>query len=152
MNEMYLTPEDCKIAENNGIPEHVVRDRFYNKFWSKRRALSEPYKPRPKTHLKYAEALKESGVKRSLFYHRVRDGWTEEKAATTPVMTREETIKRMLETSKQNTRITKDIRALAEANGIPKGTLEQRVYKYGKDPIKAATEPVKSQFNWRKNG
>lgn len=138
MNEKYLTPEDFAIAESNGIPKVNVTARIRGG-WSKKRAITVPYKPRPKTHLKYTEQLKENGIGSNLFYARLGQGWSEEEAASTPKLTQQE---RLLRANKGRV-IPKEIKELAEKNGIGIYTLRQRIGQYGWDPKKAATEPIR---------
>lgn len=145
-----LYESDFEIAEKNGIPRKNAYSRYYSLGWSKKRAITEPHRPRPKTHLKYKEQLEANGISTNIFYARLSYGWSEEKAANEPIMTREERTKRMLQVRHKDKRISDEIKELAEKNGIPLQTLRQRVYKYNKDPYLAATEPLKTQFRWRK--
>lgn len=85
----YLTPEDYKIAESNGIPKKLAYQRFYLEDWSAERAITQP---RQRNISKWVEIAKRNGISKSTFYHRVskRMGWSPYKAATTPVNKRGE--------------------------------------------------------------
>ena len=155
MNSYYLTDEDFKTAEANGIPNGIVYNRFYTYGWKKEKALTETYRPRPKTHVKYKEELKKSGVNLNTFYMRIGRGWDAERAATEPTMTKKEAAayasKVRIANQNPNKKIiiTPEVKATAEKNGIPLGTLRTRIYRYKWSVQRAMTEPVHSRFNWR---
>jgi hypothetical protein len=139
----YLTPDDFKKAEQNGIPEERVKQRFYSQHWSKERAITQPYKPLENKWDKYKDRCV---VKRNTFYQRVGAGWTEEEAASTPPLPNGVTYN-------SQRMIPEDIKDLAEKNGIKYGTLYHRIHTYKWSPEDAATIPVGTKRpNRRKKG
>ena len=44
----YITPEDFKIAEENGIPEYVVTTRVIKLGWDIDRAITKPAREKRK--------------------------------------------------------------------------------------------------------
>jgi hypothetical protein len=77
----HLSPEDYETAEQNGIPRVLAFYRFYNRGWSKERAITQPLKERKYLWNQYKNI---SVVTRTGFYYRVSQGMSPEKAATTP--------------------------------------------------------------------
>jgi hypothetical protein len=81
---MYLTPEDYEIAIKNGISKRTAYKRFYELFWTKERAITEPVR-KSKVSLDphwYAIALS-NGISDSCFRYRMKKKWPLELAATT---------------------------------------------------------------------
>lgn len=78
----YLSPDDLKIAESNGISGAAAKQRMYQYGWSKRRAITETLKERPGLWKHYKDIAVVSDVS---FYLRIKKGMTPEEAATTPV-------------------------------------------------------------------
>ena len=84
----YITPEDFKVAEANGLDRQLVHSRVYHRGWSVQRAITQPVKEkRPKRDWKYLhKRLEENGIPLSTFYTRVNQlGMTSEKASSMPV-------------------------------------------------------------------
>lgn len=138
-----LTKDDIAIARSNGISYDNAYNRYYNLFWDKERAITEPVKPKNGLWTKYRELAEANGVKAACFLNRVKMyGMTPEQAATTPTMTKAE-IARMVSKKRQyKAKITKEIRERAEANGISYARLGQRVYRLKWDIERACTEPI----------
>lgn len=134
----YLTPEDLKIAEKNGISKNRAMARFYNDGWSKRRAITQPIQK--KKHLKEHRIIAQSnGIASDTFYSRVHDGWSIEDACSKPIGYKRPCKKK----------ITDEQLAIAAANGIKPATVWNRVKNLFWPIDKAITKPVNQKFNWR---
>jgi hypothetical protein len=130
---IYITPEEYAIGESNGISERRVYARVNYDNWSIERAITEPLKKNKYKILfdEWKPVCDKNGVSYETFRKRMaKKNMTPEKAAA----------------KIPEPKITDEHKALAAQNGIPEGTLEQRVYSYRWDPMKAATDPVKTQF------
>lgn len=142
----WLTEEDYEIAKANGISKNNLRQRYYDYGWDKERARTEKVKPRVgKLWLQYKDICAQNNVDASLFGTRVlQHGWTPERAANTPRMTREERTKILhsARRRKWDERKSEHLR-LAEENGISYNVWYRRTKFLGWDPEKAATIPVK---------
>lgn len=144
MEDMYLSPEDYKIAEKHGISRDVAYTRFYRYNWSKQRAITTPVEKRDKVRSKWRKVATRNGISARVFDDRVRAGWSFERAATTPVLSREEVIQ--INRKAKCKVFTIDQIETAKKNGIPYGTALARVRKYGWTVQKAITVPVDTRF------
>jgi hypothetical protein len=137
----YLTEEDYARAASNGISRAMAYNRYYRcKGYDLERALTEPpgtYKrstPNMQAWEEWAPIAELNGISRQCFYNRLnarKREWTPEEAARTPIG------------STRFTRISPEIYALAEKNGIPIQTLRTRVSNQHWTPYRAATEKVR---------
>lgn len=86
----YLTPEDYKVAERNGIRYLVAYKRFYEYGWDKEKTITHPIiKSQGDRVRKYSDELmqqaKDNGISDNLFYRRINKlGWTPERASIEP--------------------------------------------------------------------
>ncbi len=125
----YITPEDYKEAESNGIDKTLLEQRVRIYGWDIERAI----KTKNKRHLLSDEALRkasELGIDRSTVFARMRLGWSEEKAISTPL---------------GNTRrkvFPKWVYETADKYGISYSTVYNRVHR-GWGLVRACTERVK---------
>lgn len=142
--DLYLTDEDFKTAEANGISYENAYARFYNYGWVKKDAITKPVLRRD-LWINHKEECEKNGINRSTFLSRVRKGLPPEKAASLPVAS----FGQKLEPEKHPTKISKEMKELATKNGISYNTFSIRVYKYKWDVLKAATTPIKTQFRRR---
>jgi hypothetical protein len=137
----YLTEDDYKQAELNGINRTLLYRRFYTDGWSKEDAINRPkYVPPYTGWSDYKKLAKEHGVSRSLYHYRFKNlGMTPEEAATTPKLT-----------CGRKRYFTKEQEETAKANGISYNNLYHRVFEH-KWPIeRAMTEPInkRSRGQW----
>lgn len=88
-----LTQDHFKIASKNGIPENTVKHRVSKLKWDIEKAIT--VKPIKKKN-KYLDLARQNGIKESTFWSRVNQGWTQEKASTTPVLSRKQCMQRAL--------------------------------------------------------
>ena len=80
----YITPEDFKIAEENGIPEYVVTTRVRKLGWDIDRAITKPVRGKRKFTEEEIKIMKENGLDRSAVAYRLGLGWSLEQALTKP--------------------------------------------------------------------
>lgn len=124
----YLTPNDYKTAEQNGISKHNANQRFYVYDWSVERTITEPLKSRTDVWNQYKD---KSVVSLSTFRRRLKNGMSPELAASTPTDKGEKLCKANIQR--------------AEKNGICMETLKARIYSYHWSVEKAVTFPVDVQ-------
>ena len=129
-----LTEEHYKIAEQNGLPRHLVRQRFYVG-WDIERAITKP-KGNQGYLRKMQEQARKNGIELSLqgILDRKTKGWTNERIVTTPKYEKANSMKTYIE--------------LAAGNGIGKNTFCGRLQR-GWDKTRAATEPVRMEHRRR---
>ncbi|MCW6075494.1 hypothetical protein LAV44_09155 [Clostridium sporogenes] len=143
--DYYITPEEYKIAENNGISKANVEQRIRAYGWSKKDALEIPVKKRGIIPKKYKEMCKKNNIPIGTFYNRLYGlKWSMEKAATEEIMD--------METKAQNfvNRLRKyplEWIEKAKKNGISEYNFRRRVREYNWSYEKAATTPVKEVRN-----
>ena len=80
----YITPEDIKIAEENGIPEYVVTTRVRKLGWDVDKAITKPVRAKRKFTKEEIKTMEENGVDRNTASCRLKWGWTLEEALTKP--------------------------------------------------------------------
>jgi hypothetical protein len=125
----YLTDEDYKIAESNGISKKLAYIRFY-RGWSKQKAITKKVNEKQDLWLKYRDVCV---VSYATFYLRIQNGMSPELAAKTPAMRR---------VVSESTKLTPEVIKTAEQNGISYNALAARVYQYKWSVLKAMTEPI----------
>ena len=80
----YITPEDFKIAEENGIPEYVVTTRVRKLGWDVDKAITKPVRAKRKFTEEQIKTMEENGVDRNTVSCRLKWGLTLEEALTKP--------------------------------------------------------------------
>ena len=80
----YITPEDFKIAEENGIPEYVVTTRVRKLGWDVDKAITKPVRAKRKFTKEEIKTMEENGVNQNIAANRMYWGWTLEEALTKP--------------------------------------------------------------------
>jgi len=98
--DYYLSPEDYKKAEKNGISKQLLDDRFYQKNWNKKRAVSQPRRD-PNKHRKYIQRAKNNGINLNTYRLRVARGWSMQDASTEPPTSKKERINRVVKASRK---------------------------------------------------
>lgn len=127
MDEFYLTPEDYRIAELNGIDSKNLHQRFAILGWSKKKATTQPLHQK-KYDRKILLIANSNGISDALFRIRVREyGWNIHDASTIPP------------------RKIDNFMKIAVSNGIDKNTYYARVYA-GWSKEDASTIPADSRF------
>lgn len=101
--EDRLTTEDYQIAKSNGISANNASNRFYDLFWSKERAITEPVKKRvwKDERAPYRKRAVENGISKNTFNQRVHLGWDYERACTEPVQSVEDKMKVLIEKNRK---------------------------------------------------
>jgi hypothetical protein len=133
-----LTEEDYRVAEQNGICRKTLYTRFYIHYWNKEDALTRPVRKQSKTE--WRSKCKELGIVNLMTYdNRLRYGWDEEKAATTPPMTREQIAE---QNRKRNRKYPDWVYKAMDDNGISQKTFTSRVNKNKWTVKEACTVPV----------
>jgi hypothetical protein len=149
--------EWLKLAEQNGISPAAYNRRINESGWSRKKAATEPIKSRDDRE--WSKIAVQNGIHRDTFYYRVDQCfWTPEEAATTKPMPTEQIIEKATGLLKEyraieHERLFKDKNnlfkatpqhfAIAEGNGISKGTVKSRIYKLGWTIQEAITVPVR---------
>ena len=80
----YITPEDFKIAEENGIPEYVVTTRVRKLGWDVDKAITKPVRAKRKFTKEEIKTMEENGVNQNIAANRMYWGWNLEEAITKP--------------------------------------------------------------------
>lgn len=91
----YITPEEYIIASNNGISRDLVNKRVRSYGWNKLKAITIAPKPVKKYSKEIIELAESNGISIDVFYSRVKYGWSQERAATELINSREEIISKM---------------------------------------------------------
>lgn len=145
----YITPEEFKIAEKNGISKKLLINRVRNLAWEKERAITE--KPGQRRKLKsWIEIAEKNGICEGTFLNRIKKlKWDFEKASTKPVTNRKKFIRELAENQRK---YPKEIIKLAEKNGISYYTFQARVTRLKMNMYDAATMPVMTKSEVSKKG
>lgn len=122
----YLTDADFETAKKNGINKELAKSRVYVHGWSVERAITQPHLSKIKSRDALNRAIA-NGIKPDTFWSRLRSGWDEEKAITTP-------------TQGINSKLDPDDVELASLYGVSRQTLLRRINK-GWDLESAITTP-----------
>lgn len=140
--EYYITPEEYAIAEQNGICRSTLEFRIRNLAWGKEEAIKRRPKRQCTERREWQGVAIKNGITRSTFYERVKRGWDMEVAATTPTLSRSETLKRMNE--KQNRKFTDEQLRVARSLGISNKRLYARTVTLGWSKERAVSTPIMS--------
>ena len=80
----YITPEDYKIAEENGISKDTLLCRVRKLGWDVDKAITKPVREKRKFTKEEIKTMEENGVDRNTASCRLKWGWTLEEALTKP--------------------------------------------------------------------
>lgn len=142
--DYYISPEEYTVAAANGITPKLLNHRVRELGWDKKRAMATPVrKMTDRSH--WRKMAEQNGISYKTFTSRIYMGWTEERAATTPLPSPEEVRQNALRASEKARAHPEEYIQLAEQNGIPYATFQQRVTRLKWDYERAATEPVWSR-------
>ena len=78
----YITPEDFKIAEENGISKDTLLSRVRKLGWDIDKAITKPVRAKRKFTEEEIKMMEENGVNRNIVAGRRYWGWTLEEAIT----------------------------------------------------------------------
>lgn len=117
--DFYITPEEYKLATENGIGKVALENRIRKLGWDKERALTQPTQKKI-DNSKWYPIAEANGISRKLFLSRInKNKWSPEKAATEPVRY----------TSERNRKYSDEIYEILEVNGISKELFYDRMRK-----------------------
>ena len=80
----YITPEDFKIAEENGISKSTLISRVRKLGWDVDKAITTPVRVKRKFTEEEIKTMEENGIDRDVAAGRMYWGWTLEEAITKP--------------------------------------------------------------------
>ena len=80
----YITPEDFKIAEENGISKGTLIMRVRRQGWDVDKAITKPVRVKRKFTEEEIKTMEENGIDRNTASCRLKWGWTLEEALTKP--------------------------------------------------------------------
>lgn len=124
-NDYYITPEDFKRAEGNGISNDTLRQRVYSYGWPKEKAITKPASNG--TGWKdYKDIAEEYGICYRTFVDRRKRGLDPYEAATKPVMKKSDSIS-LARASKTDTVFIDEQVRRAKQNGVSREILWDRV-------------------------
>lgn len=131
IDSYYISDEDFKTAEANGIKACTVRGRVYNLGWSVERAITEPVKCKQRYCDKIRSIAESNGIPRPLLYIRIAQyKMSPYEASTRPISKR------------KNPHETEEVVRTYESNGITKGAFRWRM-ENGWSLEKAMTTPLR---------
>lgn len=139
-SDYYITPEDFKRAEENGISNERLRQRVYGAGWPKEKAITKQIS-KGTGWKEYKDIAGEHGICYRTFADRRKRGMDPYEAATKPVMDSSESIK-IARASKTDTVFTDDQVQRAKRNGISRELLWCRVRCWKWDIEEAINTPV----------
>lgn len=102
---MFLSKEDYKIAEKNGISKEILEHRFYDKSWEAVKARSQKISIQKPVKKLYEQAIKNGlDVKYQTIASRYRAGWDEKDITTVATRGRRDLSqsKRQIEIAEKN--------------------------------------------------
>lgn len=141
--DFYITPEEYKIAAENGICRTTLDSRVRVLGWDKEKAITTPprmYKRVPKY---LVEEARQNGIPYRVLIERLNIlGWDAKRAVTEPIWGKEQRRKMAKKMHDKNRKYPKKILELAERNNIPKCVFYDRINKQGLDILTAATRPI----------
>lgn len=138
--DFYVTPKEYVEAAKIGVDDQTLDRRIRLLGWEKKRAITTPIRPLNKDRAYWRKKAEVNGISFDAFHSRIRRGWTDEKAATKPLQTKEECRQQALKATEKNRKIPRKYMELAEKNNIPYSTLYSRIRK-GWSFEKAASQP-----------
>lgn len=153
MYDFYISPEEYKVAEDNGISNVRLEQRIRQFGWKKERALTEPVRKR-QDRREWIALAKKNKIGANTFYTRVNSlKMTPERAATEPI---HDTMENMRKGHRLRKRYSSEILELLKKNKIKYSTFLKRVSK-GMDELEAATMPTMTRqetgsLGWKARG
>lgn len=114
-----LEEHHFELALSNGITRVLLHQRYYQSNWPLERATTEPVnKKTPSEHTSYIDVAYTNGISKATYYKRLKEGWTKEKASTTPTQG----------LGRRRTRIYTDEQLeIANQHGISRQMLDRRL-------------------------
>lgn len=138
----YITPEDYETAAINGVSYGLLNWRIRQANWEKKRAI-ETAPRKMKDRKRWVDIAAQNNISRPIFTNRIHKGWPSERAATQPVMTKEERVIWMRHNCPARCKYSKEIIEQAAGNGVSRSIFHKRV-SLGWSLERAASEPLVS--------
>lgn len=85
IDDDYLTEQDYKVAQANGISPRNAYQRVHYYQWDTQRAITEPLREYIGTWQEWKETCAKNGISNPCFNARLKKGMLPEEAATLPV-------------------------------------------------------------------
>ncbi|RAS90291.1 hypothetical protein A6E21_25880 [Bacillus cereus] len=139
-NDYYITPEDFKRAEGNGISNDTLRQRVYSYGWPKEKAITKSVS-KGTGWKEYKGIAEEHGICYRTFADRRKRGWDPHEAATKPITENKASI-RIARSSRVDRVFTDEQIQRAKQNGIEYDLLWDRVRRWKWDVETAINTPV----------
>lgn len=124
--DFYISPEEYKIAESNGICKKTLEYRIRSSGWDKQRAITDPIKYKGEEWISVKEIALKNGISRTTFTQRRKRGWDLVESYTRPPLTRKESLQRATASSKRRRVFTDEELKRADNIGIKRPTLYRR--------------------------
>lgn len=80
----YITPDDYRIAEENGISKDTLLSRVRKLGWDVDKAITKPVRAKRKFTKEEIKTMEENGVNQNIAANRMYWGWNLEEAITKP--------------------------------------------------------------------
>ena len=80
----YITPDDYRIAEENGISKDTLLSRVRKLGWDIDKAITKPVRAKRKFTKEEIKTMEENGVNQNIAANRMYWGWNLEEAITKP--------------------------------------------------------------------
>ena len=80
----YITPDDYRIAEENGISKDTLLSRVRKLGWDVDKAITTPVRVKRKFTKEEIKTMEENGVNQNIAANRMYWGWNLEEAITKP--------------------------------------------------------------------
>ncbi|AFU16932.1 gp38 (plasmid) [Bacillus thuringiensis MC28] len=139
--DYYITPDEYKRAEKNGISRCTLNGRVRVSMWDKEKAITEPLTHKDSQWSRWKEVAKKHGVGYQTYYHRVKRGLEPFEAATRPVMEKEQIFQKGRTAQAHKRVFTDEELRIATSNGIQYQTALYRYRKGGWNKEDAITKP-----------
>lgn len=132
--DFYITPEEYKIAAQNGIHKKTLEGRIRKCGWDKKRAINTPTQKRT-DYSEWYKIAESNGIGKETFRSRVNKcKWDIERAATEPI----------IPTSKKARRYSDEVYKILEKNRISLNVFRNRISR-GWTLERAMTEKINSK-------
>lgn len=122
--DYYITDDEYNEAQKNGISRVLLNNRIRIKGWGKKEAMTTPLRKSRNLDEYYKKIAMENGINLETFANRIKLGWSNEKAAKTPVMDPREVLKVAREKQRK---YPKELLETADKNGIKRRFYDMKV-------------------------
>ncbi|PEA85870.1 hypothetical protein [Bacillus thuringiensis] len=141
--DYYITQDEYKRAERNGICRSTLEYRIRDAMWKREIAITKPPQKTAEWH-KVKEIALQNNISRNTFEDRRKRGWSLVDSMTKPPMSREEALKRANQCNNNNRVLTDEQIQQARMNGLKRSTVYYRFKKLKWDMEDAIVAPILS--------